>query len=95
MALVLFALIAALATDAGPTRAALPKPVRAHIARQAACNHWAGEEAYDKARAREINQAVARLRCDDLDREAVALRRRYRSAPAVLKALTDSRDALW
>ncbi len=70
----------------------LPKSVSAFIHRQADCNHWAGEEGYDPARAAEINKAVARLRCQALDRDAARLTHRYSHDARVLRALKTARD---
>jgi hypothetical protein len=72
----------------------LPRDVRVHIDRQRNCNHWGGEEAYDAARAREIDAAERRLKCGTLEREERRLRRRYATSPAILKALRDNRDIL-
>src|SRR5580704_12913714 len=67
-----------------------PRAVRLFIQRRAECNHWAGEEGYDAARLKQINAAVARLRCARLDRDEKTLRRTYRKHPSVLKALTQA-----
>jgi hypothetical protein len=73
----------------------LPRDVRVHLDRRMGCNHWLGEEPYDKERARQINAAVRELRCASLDREEPLLRKRYGASPPVLKALDDYRDTLW
>jgi hypothetical protein len=70
--------------------AALPLDVRVHIDRERNCNHWAGEEGYDRARAQEIDRAVRALKCETLDAEDARLRHRYAAAPVVLKALATS-----
>ncbi|HEX3971620.1 MAG TPA: hypothetical protein VHX19_09855 [Stellaceae bacterium] len=64
-----------------------PQPVVVFIKRKVACDHWAGEEPYDKARATEIARAEQRLRCASVDQTDVALRHRYRPNSDVLKAL--------
>jgi aminoglycoside phosphotransferase len=64
-----------------------PKPVVAFIKRKVACDHWAGEEPYDKKRAAEIAKAERRLRCASVDQTDIALRHRYRPNAHVLKAL--------
>jgi hypothetical protein len=75
--------------------ASLPRDVRVHIDRQMGCNHWSGEEPYDAERRRQIMAAARELRCTSLERDEQRLRHRYASSPAVLKALTEYRDALW
>ena len=75
---------------AAATGAVLPSPVRAFVTRAEECRHWAGEEPYDDARAREIARAVRRLRCDALAREAVTLKRRHpRASAAIERAIAD------
>jgi hypothetical protein len=64
-----------------------PPDIAAFAARRVECNHWSGEEPYDKQHAAEIADAVQRLRCEDLDGEERTLRRRYAKRPAVLRVL--------
>ena len=66
-----------------------PAAVRAFIDRRTGCNHWAGEEPYDAARRREIDRALADLRCDRLDADEAALLRRF-GGDAELRALLDA-----
>jgi hypothetical protein len=70
----------------------LPAEVRVLIDRRADCNHWAGEEPYDRDRKREIQRAIRDLRCETVPREETRLRRRYAKLPQVLLALADTRD---
>jgi hypothetical protein len=56
--------------------------------RFAGCKHWSGEDGYDDERAKEIETALADLRCDDLEADEAALRARYDDQPVVL-ALID------
>ncbi len=70
----------------------VPGAVKAFVARREDCNHWAGEDAYDAARGREIERAVNRLHCDRLDDEATALKARYGADPRVAKAIDESAD---
>jgi hypothetical protein len=65
----------------------LPAPAAAFIRRQSDCNHWAGEEPYDKARETEIARAEARLHCDTVERDEKTLRQRYRANAKVLRTL--------
>lgn len=64
-----------------------PKDVESLIDRITGCNHWAGEEAYDKERAKQINQAVKNLRCHQLDSDEKTLRRKYKNKANILKIL--------
>ncbi len=65
----------------------LPHDVRAFIDRKSECNHWAGETPYDAARAKQIERAVARLKCEALDRDETVLKRRHAGDGQILKAL--------
>lgn len=64
-----------------------PKDVASFISRAFGCAHFAGEEPYSQARAREIKDAMRRLKCDQLGNDEEQLRRKYRKQPSVLKAL--------
>jgi hypothetical protein len=44
------------------------------VERAEACHHWGGEEPYDAERARQVGAAAARLRCETLGRDAIALK---------------------
>ena len=65
-----------------------PAPVQAFIVRRATCNHWSGEEPYDDERARQIARALGSLKCNRIEADELALRRRY-AAHADLIALID------
>jgi hypothetical protein len=65
---------------------AAPEDVAKFVTRKLECFHWAGEEPYDTHRGREIERAMNRLRCDHLDRDEVALRKRHQN-PSALGAL--------
>ncbi|MDQ6683601.1 MAG: hypothetical protein M3Z16_00600 [Pseudomonadota bacterium] len=56
--------------------ARLPADVRSFLERREACDHWGGEEPYDKARAAEIARGVARD-CRGTDRQLALLKQRY------------------
>jgi hypothetical protein len=71
-----------------------PPDIAAYVERRKGCNHFGGEEAYDKARRDQINQAVSKLNCPALDADEKALLRRYRSTPAFLKQISAAKDAL-
>jgi hypothetical protein len=71
-----------------------PPDIAAYVQRRTACNHWGGEEPYDKARAAEITKAMAKLNCATIEADEKTLRRRYRHAPAQLEQIRAARDAL-
>lgn len=60
-----------------------PKDVAALAERIAMCTHFAGEEPYDDTRRKEIDAAFEKYRCEKLDRDEAALRRRYNKNPSV------------
>jgi hypothetical protein len=70
----------------------IPQDVANHLQRRQMCNHWAGEEPYDKARAAEIAKAVNGLRCTTLDGDEKKLRRRYRHYAPARAALDKARS---
>jgi len=59
---------------------ALPQEIRAFVARQDVCNHFAGEEPYDAARRRELDKAMAKY-CDGNEATWARLRAKYRQDP--------------
>ena len=71
-----------------------PKAISAFIERRANCNHFLGEEPYDRARATELNRTIRELRCARIDRDEQRLRKVYRNKPSVLQLLDDTADAL-
>lgn len=84
-----FALLAypSLSPEANRALAHAPREIGAFLERRAECEHWAGEEPYDRARTREIATAVAKLRCERIEADEARLRRRYAGRPDVLKLL--------
>lgn len=81
-----------LAAQDRPIKRDIPAEVAAHIDRAEGCLHWAGEEPYDAARRKQIESALARLRCSTLERDGAALKQRYRQDGHIVKAL---RSADW
>jgi hypothetical protein len=71
--------------------ATLPKDAAAVVTRRLECDHWAGEEPYDKARAREIARATIRNKCDSVERDEAAMLKRYANDPKVVKAVNDAK----
>jgi hypothetical protein len=45
-----------------------------YVERKEGCNHFGGEEPYDKARAEEIKKAVEKLKCSSLDSEMISFK---------------------
>jgi hypothetical protein len=72
-------------------REGMPPDVSEFIRRAVICNHWAGEEPYDDDRREQINSAVKRMGCLELDADQKALRSRYASQGEVLKRISQSR----
>ena len=70
-----------------------PIPVARAVARKLECWHYTGEEPYDRERRRELLRAWRRLRCDSLDSDMSALKRRYASDQNVIQLL-ESAEAL-
>ncbi|MBV9548943.1 MAG: hypothetical protein JO256_04645 [Alphaproteobacteria bacterium] len=85
----------ALLVWAGAAQAAwMPSDISAYVTRRKGCNHWSGEEPYDKARAAQISRAVTKLNCRVLDAEEKTLLHRYRHAAPQLKQIRAARGAL-
>ena len=72
-------------------REGMPPDVSEFIRRAVICNHWAGEEPYDEDRREQINSAVKRLGCLELDTDQKALRSLYAGQNEVLKRISQSR----
>ena len=71
-----------------------PRDVEAFIVRRAMCNHFLGEEPYNKERAADLDRAIRELRCARLERDERGLRRTFRKHPAVLMLLDETTDIL-
>lgn len=69
-----------------------PQNVATFVERRAGCNHFSGEEPYDRERADEIAKALRQLRCKSLAQDERTLRRTYRKQPAVISLLKDTRE---
>jgi hypothetical protein len=87
-------LLAVAAADPVATLAGLPRDVRTLIERRWSCNHWAGEEPYDRDRAREIAAALKDDRCERIDVDERTIRRRYAKRADVLTFIEETRDGL-
>ena len=55
------------------------------------CNHWAGEEPYNKERAEQIRKAVENARCDRLASEEQVLEFKYKGHKKVLDAIAKAK----
>ena len=69
-----------------------PKDVVALIERIAECNHWGGEEPYDKARAQEIAKAAEKAGCGRIDSDADALKKKYKTSKKVAEAIEQAKN---
>jgi hypothetical protein len=72
-----------------------PKPVREFIERRAGCNYFAGEEPYDKERARDLANKARSLRCAALERDERTLRRLFAKQRDVLDLLSITQDVIY
>ena len=91
--LCLFAAQAAASDDPlSSLKAGHPGDVKKLIDRLAGCTHWSGEEPYDAERKREISLAMKELRCDRLEKDEAAARKRYAKRPRVLKVLQQAKE---
>lgn len=66
-----------------------PKDVSEFKDRKKLCEHFAGEEPYDKARAAEIYTKMTELRCGDLDKDIQKLKKKYGEHSKHLKGLIE------
>lgn len=72
---------------------ALPSEVVAFRARRVQCEHFMGEESYDKGRAAFLNREVKRY-CTGIDKQLALLRRRYAGNRAVIDLLHGYEDSI-
>ncbi len=63
----------------------LPSDVIKVIDRILECNHWAGEEAYDEERKKQIFDAVDRLKCNKLKSDQEALIKKHKALKAKIE----------
>jgi hypothetical protein len=69
-----------------------PEDVARLIERIVECNHWGGEEPYDKERAEQIRKAVEKARCGSLDSDEQALERTYKGNKKVFEAIGKAKE---
>ena len=101
---ILFLLLGGCATSSSVTNAELteellvtgfphlPRDALAVVERLATCNHFAGEFTGGNSRERdaEVREAVAKFGCATIEKEADALRAKYKDDNAVQDALTQA-----
>lgn len=78
--------------DVATINKGMPKPVKSFNQRQIDCTHWSGEEPYDKERLKEINAAITKLKCNDLEKDEMKLQKKYQSRPDVVKSINKSKE---
>jgi hypothetical protein len=64
-----------------------PKEVKALIDRIYTCNHFAGEEGYDRERRAELNAAMRQNRCAQVETDEAKMVARYKNNRKVVHAL--------
>lgn len=65
----------------------LPKPVNVFIERYGSCYHYAGEFSGDgSARDAQLNRQMAKLRCETIERDTKAFRKKYATNKKVMTA---------
>jgi len=69
-----------------------PQDVVELITRLVACNHWSGEDAYDAKRKQEIASAIEQLKCEHLDQDEAAVRKRYAKRPDTINVLQKAKE---
>ena len=72
--------------------AGLPNDLKSFISRTVACNHWSGEEPYDKERAEFIRKAVEKAECSKLEKDEDSLRSKYKANKKFNEAIQKSKD---
>ncbi len=78
--------------DVAAINKGMPKPVQQFNERQIECNHWTGEEPYDKARLKEINAATTKLKCNDLDKDEMILLKKYKSRADIVQSINKAKE---
>ncbi|MDG2002880.1 MAG: hypothetical protein P8J20_06060 [Novosphingobium sp.] len=73
--------------------AALPSDVAAFVERREGCDHFRGEEAYDKEREAFLLKSMKET-CTGTDAELARLRRVHADDPVVMTALADFEDSI-
>ena len=79
-------------SDVATMKKDMPSKVKKFIDRQIECNHWGGEEPYDKARAQEIKAATDKLKCNDLEKDEKLLKKIYKSKASVISSINKAKE---
>lgn len=64
-----------------------PKDVASYISRASECQHFLGEPGYDRARAKEIDAALKKWKCNRLASDRAQLNEKYRNDLKALNSL--------
>ena len=80
-----------LPVDVAALQKGQPKEIGIFIERVFLCHHWAGEEPYDKSRAKQIREAIQKLRCEQLPSDEARLRKKYKNSPKVIAVLDSTK----
>ena len=70
----------------------MPKLIKLFNLRQIECNHWANEEPTDKERFKQINAAITKLRCNNLEKDEVKLLKKYKSRNDIVKSINLAKE---
>ena len=73
----------------------MPQDVVLMIDRIIECNHWNGEESTNKERIKQIENVRAKLGCDALPDDQVALRKRYQNNYEVKSRLNNAEQIIY
>jgi hypothetical protein len=72
----------------------MPKDIAVFISRTAECQHWSGEEPYDKERAEFIRNAMLKAGCSKVDAEEIRLRQKYRKNPKIIDTIKKAKNLM-
>lgn len=65
------------------------------VQRMVGCNHFLGEEPYDEARRKQIQDAIDSMRCSELPADKAGIRRKYRDNKNALDAIGMAKDFVY
>ncbi len=70
-----------------------PQRIATFIERRTGCNYWDGEfNGTGDGRDQTIQRERKKLRCDEIERDELMLRKSHRKDPSVLKLLDDTKE---
>ena len=70
----------------------MPEDVASFIPRVLECNHFGGEDAYDKAREEYLRRSVEEAGCANIGEKEMRLRQKYKNSPKVLNAIQKAKE---